>query len=683
MQSRSDYKQKHNNDPLGSITCPTTSSDTIAMVIVDTYTMTELSVRRKIDILNEVSAYLTVQPSALKITYYNILVTKAHTLLLSGPDHPNPRDGLVVYVSMTIGCGDVLPEWLPILEQLEHVILDSGLSRVGVTALEWQVGVIRPVTPRDRRRVTHLQSTPLVSAERPQRVDTPSPEQHQRVDPIQKQHNAVDKYQVDEQINPMWGFGEGRKQFEKRPVTKSKNKNRKQKRLALRNTRRWRRRLRKRNDKRRRKKEERRLQRLWKLIPTEPSDKIGDKEFNEVTNHKQTLYHTNKQTHEPEEEPELEAAPLVRDYDIISKSTPLLSEATIQHITSTYVSTPTYQMQDETYPTPLVVPEHSYETLTASPHHLNTEHALSSLFPRTYASTTHSTTTNVPSVNEQEIFNYGPIVLNGINRLEVEVGDILDFQVPKNTFYDHEDGDATHMNLRLLTHGGTEIPPTSWIKYNQHTRQLYAMPLPEDVGTHNFILSATDSGGKSIYEVFEVVIRTRKNMWRINHEFSVSLDLEYQQFLKDVDQRIDVTKRLAGVYGDNDARNIRVTKVEKGSVIISWTNKTIAQSWCPIREISRLVDILMTQDNAASSSLLSHMKPYKVLYVNAKCTGTCQDGEQKNTEDIVSLNNIYNHSYFYTLIICLSTFLVWSSVSRTLHKTVMLILNCLLIGLIR
>ncbi len=231
-----------------------------------------------------------------------------------------------------------------------------------------------------------------------------------------------------------------------------------------------------------------------------------------------------------------------------------------------------------------------------------------------------------------EPFNYAPILRNDIDRLEVTVGDILDFKVPKDTFYDFEDGNTENLKLVFLTVDGLTLPRNSWVQFNISSQVLYGLPLPIHEGRQEYIMAAIDRNGKIARDAFEIIVRRRPHDNKINHEFSIKLEMDFQQFLMKVNTRIDVANKLASVYGDNNPSKISVTRIEKGSVVYAWSNNSMANEPCPTREIGELLKYLVTSNNTLNQTFVKTMKPYRVLRAGVEPKGSCMKGGISHVE---------------------------------------------------
>ena len=230
--------------------------------------------------------------------------------------------------------------------------------------------------------------------------------------------------------------------------------------------------------------------------------------------------------------------------------------------------------------------------------------------------------TPIPAVSTTTESLHGPIVKNEIKTVRVAVGDILHHKIPKNTFFDFEDGNTRGLKLLLLTKEGSDLPSDTWIKLNAR-QALYGMPMEADIGKHDFCMTAYDEDNNMIREVFTVIVTDRSAENEINHEFSLGIDLDYESFMRDVDQRMEVARKIAHVYGDRDARHMMVTRLEKGSVVYAWTNTSLSGDGCPVDQIAHLLSFLITANQTLNETMLRRMKPYRVLRASGAPRGAC------------------------------------------------------------
>ena len=84
---------------------------------------------------------------------------------------------------------------------------------------------------------------------------------------------------------------------------------------------------------------------------------------------------------------------------------------------------------------------------------------------------------------------------------------------------------------------------------------------------------------------WQVMVRKPTDDDRLNHEFDVVLDGDFESFVGDVDTRLDVVNRIARALGDHGATpQMRVTRLVPGSITLCWTNSSLmTSSTCPLQ----------------------------------------------------------------------------------------------------
>ena len=79
-------------------------------------------------------------------------------------------------------------------------------------------------------------------------------------------------------------------------------------------------------------------------------------------------------------------------------------------------------------------------------------------------------------------------------------------QIPRDTFYDVEEGYTRNLHLTLLTRDGTTPPPDSWIRLDRETQTLHGTPEVKDVGTQLYNLFAMDRDGRLARDLVQAQI---------------------------------------------------------------------------------------------------------------------------------------------------------------------------------
>lgn len=217
----------------------------------------------------------------------------------------------------------------------------------------------------------------------------------------------------------------------------------------------------------------------------------------------------------------------------------------------------------------------------------------------------------------------GPVLRNPIEQINATVGEILRFEVPKDTFYDEEDGDTRFLKLILFGIDSNSVPKSYWVQLNQQSQELYGLPFEGDTGNHEFIMAAIDSDGHTVNEAFIIVVHPRVPR-KSSVEFSLHIEADYNEFSRNITQKTLIAWKLCRLYGDPDPRYITVNSITKGSVVYSWTNNTLPYDPCPKDTITNLVTYLYNNNETISSQLIEAMKPdFKVIKVDVIPLKTC------------------------------------------------------------
>ena len=120
--------------------------------------------------------------------------------------------------------------------------------------------------------------------------------------------------------------------------------------------------------------------------------------------------------------------------------------------------------------------------------------------------------------------NHQPFISNRLNKLSLIAGKSSRIIIPANTFQDLEDGDTRDLSLRIVeAQTQKDLNTLGWIQYNQETQELVALPLESEHGTWKFKVIATDSGGESVVEILEILVRQHSGSRVFNHQFNLTL----------------------------------------------------------------------------------------------------------------------------------------------------------------
>ncbi|CAG9766176.1 unnamed protein product [Ceutorhynchus assimilis] len=283
----------------------------------------------------------------------------------------------------------------------------------------------------------------------------------------------------------------------------------------------------------------------------------------------------------------------------------------------TTVSTSTTTVQPPTTPAVVTVPDINpttqATTTTASedPTTVDTE-------PTSGISSTTTrhvpTTSTTEAVIEQETVPYvpeprntKPYIEKRLQYVSVAAGKVFRYVIPKNTFKDAEDGH--NLTYQVLDSNEQPIAKNSWLQFNPVRRELYGLPLIDDVSNWIYIIRASDREGA--YEQDQLTIQVQQHRLDrvVNHEFVLELRIEKpQEYSHYVDWSLKVLRTLGKIYGTNMSE-ITVRRINQSSepVIFAWSNDSLPTNHCPRQEIDQLYMMLTANDRGDPSRELSQM----------------------------------------------------------------------------
>ena len=145
--------------------------------------------------------------------------------------------------------------------------------------------------------------------------------------------------------------------------------------------------------------------------------------------------------------------------------------------------------------------------------------------------------------------NNAPTVKNPIYPLTVFLGTAIRYPIPPDTVYDKEDGFTRNLNLEMRTGNYGELSSSSWLLFDPYKQEIYGMPFGDDrVGPHKFVLIATDKGGRAVDFSFTVQVSEGRSI-RYNHKFTICLNYDHEMFMKHVEIRLQLLKKISNYYG--------------------------------------------------------------------------------------------------------------------------------------
>ncbi|EDO64097.1 AGAP005162-PA [Anopheles gambiae str. PEST] len=273
------------------------------------------------------------------------------------------------------------------------------------------------------------------------------------------------------------------------------------------------------------------------------------------------------------------------------------ASATNTRSTNLFASVPL--VKPSTTPTTVTMPTTTPSTTTTT---TTTEAPTTTTTTTTSTTTTTTTTTTEASTTTSTMLtteldeptNLPPIIRNRIPKQAIPAGKVFRYQVPLETFHDNEDGN--NLSLELLDARDQPLKPSSWIQFNEDTKEIYGLPLEKDVSRWPYKLRATDSGNLTVTEKVDIQVQQHKSHRSLNHEISLALRLN-RKFASNVDWHIETARGISVVLGDVTLSNIIVRDIrnsiqDPSLATFVYTNETLPKDRCPEEKLDELVALL-------------------------------------------------------------------------------------------
>lgn len=241
------------------------------------------------------------------------------------------------------------------------------------------------------------------------------------------------------------------------------------------------------------------------------------------------------------------------------------------------------------------------------------------------ATTSWDTTVKATTIREvtepeyEEPKNLKPYIENRLQQMSVVAGKVFRYVIPHNTFKDLED----EYNLRLDVLDSNQQPLTkhSWCQFNPARREVYGLPLENDVSKWVYYVRATDSDGAFEMEKLIIHVQQHKLEYVVNNEFTLYIRIEkHQEFSHYVDWSLKVLRALGKIYNTNMSEiTVRRINYTTDPVSFTWANDSIPTNYCPKNEIQELYKVLTANSQGDPSrelnlALSPELRVKKVVY---------------------------------------------------------------------
>ncbi|GFY60211.1 dystroglycan [Trichonephila inaurata madagascariensis] len=237
---------------------------------------------------------------------------------------------------------------------------------------------------------------------------------------------------------------------------------------------------------------------------------------------------------------------------------------------------------------------------------------------------TRSRTPVEPTILMPKLPNFKPTVNSRTKKLSLVAGKAWKYEIPPDTFIDMEDGNTKDLKLMFMTAERTSLPSSSWIQFDPELQVIYALPLSENIGKHEFVLEAMDSEGASTFDRVELHVWKHPEADAFTHIFSMTVRYNKWQFPVGIDWQIEILNRLAKLFKDPDNSKMSVIRVTLDPVQITWSNDSLGTDRCPLEEIKQVYEIFGTFDHHPTKEMKKVMSPeFRVQDINVKYQGAC------------------------------------------------------------
>lgn len=245
--------------------------------------------------------------------------------------------------------------------------------------------------------------------------------------------------------------------------------------------------------------------------------------------------------------------------------------------------------------------------------------------PREPKSTTAKPPRRTTTLSVAPDLNQNPEIRNAIDQVNAWVGTYFEVKIPPDTFFDREDGTTDKLRLTLKKTPKEAVSETSWIQFNSTIQLLYGLPEEQHEGKHEYFMLATDKGGKSIMDAFEVQV----NRWSTNDKPSVVFAARFhgdpKTLSNDVHKKILLTKKLAYALGDRNSSTVTLKNITRGSIVVEWTNNSLQQNPCPKDQITVLSNRISDPQGTPKLAFIKAMEPeFKPINISIRGTNKCQ-----------------------------------------------------------
>ena len=228
--------------------------------------------------------------------------------------------------------------------------------------------------------------------------------------------------------------------------------------------------------------------------------------------------------------------------------------------------------------------------------------------------------------------NQAPIAMKSLGPMTVYLGKELRFTIPEDIIYDQEDGSVRNLRLQMKTGSGLDLSPASWILFDSAKQEIYGFPSSADViGSHRFLLIATDSGGKSLTFPFTLEVSSARPV-TFSHKVTIVLNYT-KSFMDHVVVRLNLMTKIARYYGfPLDQLRVSSYKYYHGALFFTFqVDSSKVNADCDNQEFRALRDGIGNNMRLNPNLIKALLPEFQIMYGYFEGMGRCKDPSVPNT----------------------------------------------------
>nr|XP_020645487.1 dystroglycan [Pogona vitticeps] len=231
-----------------------------------------------------------------------------------------------------------------------------------------------------------------------------------------------------------------------------------------------------------------------------------------------------------------------------------------------------------------------------------------------------TTTVGIPRVP-----NDPPVLKNHIDRVDAWVGTYFELKIPSDTFYDKEDTTTDKLQLTMKLEDEKPLEENSWVQFNSTSQLMYGLPNHTHSGRHEFFMHATDKGGLSTVDAFEIFVHALGQDLVPPVKFKARFHGDHNAVANDIHKKILLVKKLAFALGDRNSSTITIENIGKGSVVVEWTNNTLPLEPCPKEKIRIMSKKISDDVGGPSPAFVNALEPeFRPINISVVGAGSCR-----------------------------------------------------------